>query len=177
MIQGAKRLLRYQDFSTAVIVPGMVYHADGGGVFRRFLPAIAHHKTVEIWGSAKTRWPLIHRDDLAQAYLTLLSRPDLTGYFNAATEPGVPVGEVVRGLMAAAGVTVPMVEVPVSEVERRFGAWASGATLDQKMGAERLRHEAHWKPQINRWQDSDLLRQLSSGALHNQRGSFGLTPR
>lgn len=163
MIESSSRLLACPDISTAILVPGMVYHIDGG-VFRRFIASARKAAPIEIWGSADTRWPLIHRDDLAKAYCALLERPQLTGYFNAATENSVRVGDIATGIAKALGSVHPHHILPVSDVVHKFGAWASGPVIDHSMGAARLRNEADWQPTICDWTHSDLMKHLTSEA-------------
>ena len=66
MVENSEKLLHTQAFSTAVMHPAMVYHQEGGA-FSRFIDCAKQHKQIEIWGDRATRWPLIHRDDLAVA--------------------------------------------------------------------------------------------------------------
>lgn len=65
-VDTAAKLLASPWFSCAVIHPAMVCH-EGGGVFARFASAARAQNPVEIWGDSSTRWPVIHRDDLAVA--------------------------------------------------------------------------------------------------------------
>ncbi|MBW4706644.1 hypothetical protein KX928_02480 [Roseobacter sp. YSTF-M11] len=74
-----------------VIHPAMVYHA-GGGVFEQFRREARHQRQIEIRGSRRVRWPLIHRDDLARAYRLLLESDGASGHFNASARTGVPMG-------------------------------------------------------------------------------------
>ena len=78
MVETSEKLLHTQAFATAVIHPAMVYH-QVGGAFSRFIDCAKQHKQIEIWKDGATRWPLIHRNDLAMAYRLLLEQPKLTG--------------------------------------------------------------------------------------------------
>lgn len=95
MVETSEKLLHTQAFSTAVMRPAMVYHQKGGA-FSRFIDCSKQHKQIEIWGDRATRWPLIHRDDLAAAYRLLLERPKLTGHFNASAQIGVRVETIAK---------------------------------------------------------------------------------
>ncbi len=156
MVDHARRLLHADGISAAIVHPAVVYH-EVGGVFERFLTAARAGQPVEIWGSANTRWPLIHRDDLAQAYWTLLRRPDLVGHFNAVAEEGVPVGQIVATLCAEVGNTHDPRVLPVSQVVTQHGDWARGPTLDQRMSATKLRTLTDWRPQKRDYRMTSIL--------------------
>jgi len=80
-VNNGKALLASPQFSTAVNHPAMVYHQTGDA-FARYIARAQDHSPIEIWGRGATRWPLVHRDDLAVAYRLLLEQPILTGHFN-----------------------------------------------------------------------------------------------
>ena len=159
MVGNAARLLAVPEFSTAILHPAMVYHAEGG-VFDRFIELARENRPMEIWGDLQTRWPLIHRCDLARAYCDLLERPDLTGHFNAASEEGVQVGDIMDAIARAFGNTLPPVTLSADDLVSRHGAWAIGPTLDQQMSAAKLRSETGWTPEITDYRRSDLFEAL-----------------
>lgn len=146
MQQGAARVLAAPGLSAAVIHPGMVYH-QGGGVFAEFLAAARAARPFEIWGSIRTRWPLVQRDDLARAYRLLLERPELTGQFNASAETGVPVAEVTGEIARRHGHPGDYVVRSLKHVLFAHGDWAEGPTLDQQMASDKLRRLTSWQPQ------------------------------
>lgn len=142
MLRNSARLLDSPAFATAILHPAMVY-TDTGGAFDRFLAAARAGQPVELWGSAETRWPLIHAADLARAYIALLDRPDLTGHFNAVAEAGVPVGDIARTLTNR-----PPIVLPRAEALARHGDWALGPMLDQVLSADKLRADTGWSPRF-----------------------------
>lgn len=147
MIDHGRRLSDAPAFSTAIVHPAMVYHS-GGGVFRGFVEAAREGRPIEIWGSPQTRWPLVHRSDLARAYRLLLERPDLEGHFNVVSEQAVRVGEIVDTVARAVGSGLPSMVRSIEEVVAEHGAWARGHALDQQMSAARLRSQTGWAPQF-----------------------------
>ncbi len=159
MVGNAARLLATPAFSAAILHPAMVYHADGG-VFDRFIEPPREGRPMEIWGDRQTRWPLIHRSDLARAYCDLLVRPDLTGHFNVVSEEGVRVGDIVDAIAQALGSTLPPATLSADVLVSRHGAWAIGPTLDQQMSAAKLRSETGWTPEITDYRRSDLFEAL-----------------
>lgn len=142
----ARRLMQAPGLSVAVLHPASVYHEDGG-VFSRFLDSARSGRPIEYWGKPDTRWPLIHRDDLAVAYRMLLERPELTGHFNAAAETGVPVREIAAEAARRHGHDGSYIVRTLKHVLFKYGAWAEGPTLDLQMAADRLRGLG-WQPRF-----------------------------
>ncbi|SDU42834.1 NAD-dependent epimerase/dehydratase family protein [Stappia sp. ES.058] len=156
MVRHAERLLRAEFLSTAVVHPAMVYSEDGG-VFEEFIDEARGGRAIEIWGSPDTRWPIIHRSDLARAYCDLLERPDLTGHFNAGAEQGVRVSDIVKTLADRHGNTLEPLILGVEDLVERHGDWAKGPTLDQQMSSHKLRQATGWEPKVGDYRLSDLL--------------------
>ncbi|KUP92005.1 NAD-dependent epimerase/dehydratase family protein [Tritonibacter horizontis] len=145
MLDHAALLRDAAALSVAVIHPGMVYHTTGG-VFDRMLADIDADRPIEIWGNPETRWPLVHRDDLAVAYRLLVEQPELCGDFNAVAETGVPVGQIAATLARARGHDGRLFCPPRQDVLSRAGHWALGPMLDQQLSAARLQTATGWRP-------------------------------
>jgi len=158
-VETAGMLERAPAFSTAIIHPAMVYHR-GGGVLEGFLESAGAGGQIALWGPAGTRWPLIHRDDLAVAYRVLAERADLTGHFNASAEAGVPIGEIAGAICAKLGVTPAYTERDPDAAIAELGAWAEGMFLDQQMACPRLAAETGWRAKITDFRASDLFEDL-----------------
>lgn len=146
MTEQSRTVLQAKGVSGAVIHPGMVYHEDGGGVFERYLTAARSDQPIEIWGNLNTRWPLVHRYDLAVAYRILLERPDLTGEFNACAQSGVAASDIVAHIAQQTDHAGGYMVRTLKHVLCKYGAWAEGPTLDQQMCAEKLRRLCGWTP-------------------------------
>lgn len=155
-VETAAMLERAAAFSTAILHPAMVYH-QGGGVFEGFLDEAQKGGQIALWGPAETRWPLIHRDDLAVAYRLLAERPGLTGHFNAAAETGVPIGDIAGAICSRLGVEPSFTIRDQATAIADLGAWAEGMFLDQQMACPRLIAETGWRARITDFRASDLF--------------------
>lgn len=156
MVENGTALLASKSFSSAVLHPAMVYSAQGG-VFARHLAAARARERVEIWGDARTRWPIVHCDDLAVAYRLLIERRDLNGYFNASAQIGVEIGQVVEALNVRFGNPCEALVRSVADMVAEHGDWAAGPALDQQMSADRLEREAGWVPKYVDFRETDLF--------------------
>ena len=105
----------------AVIRPGMIW---GGEAW-----LFEHPLTI---GDGRNRWPLVHRDDVAELY-RLVAESGARGVFHA-------VAEVRR-----AADVFPGCGVPLEEARQRVGAFADALALDQNVTATRS-HAIGWRP-------------------------------
>ncbi len=128
----------------SVIHPAMVYAPDGG-VFTRMMRALRAGRPAPLMGSEHIRWPLIHREDTATAYLAIARASDPAGVFNLVAEQGVPIGEIARVLGAQAGVKTPPAILPRKWALRQHGIWAEGPMLDLQMRSTRMA-DLGWAP-------------------------------
>ncbi|MEP2717289.1 NAD-dependent epimerase/dehydratase family protein [Pseudophaeobacter sp.] len=148
MQDSANRLLQGSNIACGVIHPAMVYHEDGGGVFSRMLSQAASGLPVEVWGSISTRWPLVHRRDLARAYRMLAEQPELTGHFNVSAQTGVAVREILGEISSRYAHDGSYVVRNRKHVMFKYGDWAEGPTLDQQMRADKIQAFCGWRPEI-----------------------------
>ncbi|WP_192966213.1 NAD-dependent epimerase/dehydratase family protein [Phycobacter azelaicus] len=145
MLEQGASVLQAPGVSAAVVHPALVYHEEGGA-FARYLAAAKAGEPIEVWGSLRTRWPLVHRDDLARAYLTLLERPELIGEFNVCGQTGVPVSEIIAEVARRSDHTSGYVVRTLKYVLCKYGAWAEGPTMDQQISAEKIQSLSDWQP-------------------------------
>ncbi|MFQ6550642.1 NAD-dependent epimerase/dehydratase family protein [Aestuariibius sp. 2305UL40-4] len=155
MVNHAERLAANDALRVAVIHPAMVY-ATGKGVFERFVDAARDRRPIQIWGAAETRWPLVHRDDLAVA-CRLVLEAGLTGHYNASAEVGVPVSRIAAVIAERARSTAGIEVRARKAVVAEHGDWAVGSTLDQRMSSERLRRTVGWVPRFIAFEGAQLF--------------------
>ena len=155
MMKNKNMLTDAEQISAAVLHPAMVYH-DEGGVFSRFIDQALAGAPIEVWGSISTRWPLVHRQDLAVAYRMLLENPELTGSFNVAAECGVRVSDIVAEIARRHHHQAGYLIRNLKHVVAKHGTWAEGPTLDQQMSAAKIQDLCGWKPQYADFQAADF---------------------
>jgi nucleoside-diphosphate-sugar epimerase len=115
------------DAGGAVIRPGMIWGAEGAYLFEHPLHI----------GDGSNRWPLVHRDDVAELY-RLVVESGARGVFHA-------VAEVLR-----AAEVFPGKGVPLEEARQNLGGFADALALDQDVTALRS-VGLGWRP-TRRWQ-------------------------
>ncbi|MVO16909.1 NAD-dependent epimerase/dehydratase family protein [Parasedimentitalea huanghaiensis] len=153
MTKNGQSLANAAQISAAILHPAMVYHQDGG-VFARFIQQAQDGDPIEVWGSISTRWPLVHRDDLAVAYRMVLEDSNLTGSFNVSTEDGTSVGDIVAEISKRHSHKAGYLVRNLKHVVAKHGNWAEGPTLDQQMSAEKIRRLCGWSPRHAQFQNA-----------------------
>ena len=146
MIPHSRRILGDDAVEGIVIHPAMVY-ADADGVFRRLAREAVERPAIRVVGGESVRWPLVHRDDLAELYaLALEQAPARSSYIGAAIE-GLPVGRIARAFARRFKTKNAEPEIISDDViAEELGEWARGYAMDQRMSSAKARRELGWRP-------------------------------
>jgi nucleoside-diphosphate-sugar epimerase len=146
MVPHARRILSSPAVEGIVVHPAMVYTADGG-VFSRFAEDARAKGAIHVVGNETVRWPLVHRDDLAELYaLALDAAPPGASYIGAAIE-GLEVGRIAHAFAKRFGqLDQPPGISSADQVARELGAWARGYALDQRLSGAKACAELGWRP-------------------------------
>ncbi|PCI05892.1 MAG: hypothetical protein COB78_04775 [Hyphomicrobiales bacterium] len=147
-IENSQLLFDASCFDTIVIHPASVYHRDGG-VVSRFLSSAQELGRVEVWGSLQTRWSVVHREDLARAYLLVLEQGQIGQSYCVAAETGVWVSDMVAAVSQRFKLNSEPWIREVSEVVAEHGEWASGPAIDQQMSGSKIMNTLGWAPIYN----------------------------
>lgn len=142
MVRNSTAVLKAPCFSANVIHPGMTYVRDGG-VFSRLLP---QEGRIEVWGSLDTRWPIVHRNDLASAYRLVLEKGSPGQSYNVCAEQAVRVGDIADRIAKRFGVRSEPLVRSVPDLIAEHGEWAVGPTLDQQMSSQKIKESLGWEP-------------------------------
>lgn len=142
MVDNGAAVLNASCFAANVVHPGMSYVRDGGA-FSRF--ASPDHP-IEVWGSPDTRWPVVHREDLAHAYRLVLERAPAGESYNVSAEVGVRVGDLVAAAARRHGLRADPVVRTAADVVTEHGQPALGPTLDQQMSSQKISEQLGWTP-------------------------------
>lgn len=142
-------------FEAIIIHPGMVYNRDGG-TLDRFITCAKTQQQIEVWGSLATRWPVVHCQDLAQAYRLAAESHEMGQSYNVSGQDGVAVGDMIASLENRFKLTLPTkIRSPQDAVEA-LGEWAIGYALDQQMNADKIKKVLHWQVQF-----TDIVKEIS----------------
>jgi nucleoside-diphosphate-sugar epimerase len=122
-----------------VIRPGIVYGRRGGLTAALF-------DAQPVVGDGRNRWPMVHVDDLADAYVLAAERGRAGSAYIAVDRSRRTVAELAAAARAAAGLHGEPRWQPLAEARDTLGAFADALALDQQLSAARAQRELGWRP-------------------------------
>lgn len=150
-VEGHVQALAASRSIAAVILRPAMVHGHGGGIFGMLAGMVRQTGTVRVVGDGRNRWPAVHVDDLATAYLSALERAargdaQVAGQiFNVVAEDAVPVAEMGEAIRASVG--AERVEFwPLDDARKSFGPFADALALDQMVSGQHARRVLAWEP-------------------------------
>lgn len=116
--------LRTHGHAVTVLRPSNVYGPgqtgrQGFGLIPAILSAIRQKNPIDVWGDGESVRDYVHIDDLVEATLCVISRPDLAGIFNVASGTGHSVNDVIRYVEQAAAQSVAVRFKPMRDADVR----------------------------------------------------------
>ena len=128
-----------------VIHPAMVYERNGG-VFAHIFEDAKRLGYVRVIGREDIRWPMVHRDDLADLYVLMLEQGKQGDVFNGAAVHGIPIGAMTRAIAQRLNIQSEPVLRDVASAMNEMGAWAKGYALDQQLSGQKAIEQLGWHP-------------------------------
>jgi len=147
MVPQLQRVLSDPEIQGIVIHPAMVY-AAGDGVFSRFARDAVERTAIRVVESEAVRWPLVHREDLANLYLLALERAQAGSSYIGSAIDGIAIGRIARAFARRFGTLRQEPQsFPVDLVASELGEWARGYALDQRLSGLKAGSELGWQPE------------------------------
>ncbi|MDF1792850.1 MAG: NAD-dependent epimerase/dehydratase family protein [Thalassobaculaceae bacterium] len=146
MVDHRARLLGEEALSVRIVHPAMVWDA-GGGTLAAFLSAASQGEPPVVTGSLETRWPMVHRDDLARLFRLAIERGEGGADYHGVGETGVAVGAIAGAIARRAAAPGPVVR-SVEDAMAALGDWAAGLGLDQTMDCPGTRQALDWRAEM-----------------------------
>lgn len=143
MVAHRRRLFEDGRLAARVVHPAMVWDF-GAGVLGAFFEEARGGYAPMVTKSRDTRWPLVHRRDLARLYRLALERGEGGKDYLGVSETGVAVGDIADAVARRLGAPAPVVRT-VKATIAELGSWAAGYGLDQTMDAPSTRTALGWR--------------------------------
>jgi nucleoside-diphosphate-sugar epimerase len=123
---------------TVVIRPGIVY-GESRGILGEWWREAREQHTVTYPGDGAQHWPMVHRDDVAEAYLLALEHAKPGSKFLLGDESHLTVLEVAEAAAQAAGAKTQ--SMPAAKVLETFGAFGEALLTNQRITSAAARRE------------------------------------
>jgi nucleoside-diphosphate-sugar epimerase len=154
-VKNRNRLMKSDHFDAIAIHPAMVWDRDGG-VLRDMLDAVREGKPIQVVNGPETRWPMVHRDDLAVLYRLALEKGTPGKDYHGAAGNAVSVDELAHALARRVAAKPIFDIISEEQAVAQHGEWARGYGLDHQMSAKRTMFELGWRPA-----QDDIIRELN----------------
>ena len=127
-----------------VIRPGCVYGKQGGRPGTWF--AGARKQKLQVIGDGRTRWAMVHVEDLADAYLRAAESGLAGEVFNVSDRSRATVLEMAGSAAKTAGYDGEVTVVPLAEALQTMGDFAECLALDQHIDSRKAVRLLGWQP-------------------------------
>jgi nucleoside-diphosphate-sugar epimerase len=111
-----------------VVRPGWVY-GRGGGTPGVWVASAKSQRKVSVPGDGKSRWSVVHVDDLAELYALLLEKAPAGTLYNATSGEVITTGDIGRAIARRHG--AELVLWPLEDARKAMGPYADALALDQ----------------------------------------------
>ncbi len=131
------------DVKVVVLRPAVVYGSSRGIIGSMF--AEAHdHGTIHYAGNGAQHWGVIHRDDVAEAYLRALERATGGERYLLSDGSQLTVREIAEAIAKVTGAQARPRDQ--AEVLKQLGLFGRALLTSQKIDASKARRELGWTP-------------------------------
>jgi nucleoside-diphosphate-sugar epimerase len=111
-----------------VVRPGWVY-GRGGGTAGVWVASARSRRKVAVPGDGKSRWSVVHVDDLAELYALILEKAPARAIYNGTSGEVITTGDIGRAIARRHG--AELVLWPLDDARKAMGPYADALALDQ----------------------------------------------
>jgi nucleoside-diphosphate-sugar epimerase len=140
-----ERLVLEADAVRGIVMrPGCVY-GYAGSLTAMWFEAAQSGGPLAVIGDGRARWPLVHLDDLGNAYLRA-AESGLSGIFNVTDRSRASLLEMAGAVARVTGYTGGVRTTPVAEAAASMGTLAECLALDQHVDSRKASRLLGWQP-------------------------------
>lgn len=135
--------LATHDVKVVILRPAIVYGASRG-IIGGFFAEAHGHGTLHYPGSGAQFWGMIHRDDVAEAYLRAIERAEGGECYLLVDGSQLTVRQIAEAIAKVTGAQAQPREA--SEVLKNLGLFGRALLTSQKISADKARRDLGWTP-------------------------------
>lgn len=127
-----------------------VVHGKGDVRFTTLFGSMAKQNGKAAYvGEGKTKWPAVHRVDVAVLLRLAVEKGKAGGMYHAVAEPGVPMKQVMETIAKKVG--VPAESVSREVALQTMGPLGNLIAIDDTTSSDKTRRELGWEPKEIGW--------------------------
>jgi nucleoside-diphosphate-sugar epimerase len=131
-------------FRTVVMRPGTVY-GGVGGVITNLIFVSTQNGAVSIVGEGHNRWPMVHVQDLAYAYVSAAEKELTNVILNVVDDSTATLREIAEAVARAAKLEGKIQVINKEEGEKQFGPLVEGLQIDLTVNNSRIKRLLGWQ--------------------------------
>jgi nucleoside-diphosphate-sugar epimerase len=135
--------LSAHEVATVVLRPGVVY-GEGRGILGGWWAEAHEQKTLTYPGDGAQQWPMVHREDLADAYALALEHGKAGEAYLVADGSQHTVKQMADAAAAASGATAK--SWAADDLVKTLGAYGKALLNNQTVNAGKAHRELGWVP-------------------------------
>ncbi|HSB60576.1 MAG TPA: NAD-dependent epimerase/dehydratase family protein [Vicinamibacteria bacterium] len=128
-----------------VVRPGCVY-GGGGSLTSGWFESAEEQGAARVVGDGGNAWTMVHREDLADAYVRLVEKAPGGEVFHVSEARRESVRACAEAASRAAGKGGAVAVVPLAEARRAMGPFADALVLDQAVDPAKAKRRLGWEP-------------------------------
>lgn len=128
---------------TVILRPGHVYGYVGG--LTKAILTSTQNGSVLIVGEGHNRWPMVHVQDLAHAYVSAAEKELSNVIFNVVDDSTTTLREIAEAVAKAAHIEGKFKILSLEEAEHQFGPFVKGVAVDLTVDNSRIKRLLGWK--------------------------------
>lgn len=137
------RALALGNVDGMVLRPAVVY-GEARGILGPWFEEALMRRSITYPGDGEQLWPLVHREDLAEAYLLALRRGKRGEAYLLADGSSHRVRDLASALARACGATAK--PWPAAQVLERLGAYGGALLTSLRVNSAKAERELGWRP-------------------------------
>lgn len=131
------------NLSTVIIRPGHVYGGVGG--LTNMLFTSTQNGAVSIVGDGNNRWPMVHVQDLAHAYVSAAEKELTQVILNVTDDSTFTLRELSESIARAAHLEGKIKSLSIDEAKATFGSIVEGFLIDLTVDNSRIKRLLGWQ--------------------------------
>lgn len=128
-----------------VIRPGCVY-GGYGNMTNDLFDSVINKNSANLIGNGSNRWPMVHVDDLAYAYLLAAEKDVSNTVFNIVEEISASINEIIAGIKRFNNDRVELNFIPLEKAVHQMGNFAEAFAINQKFDTSFAKNTIGWLP-------------------------------
>lgn len=154
--------LAHFEVDVVVLRPATVY-GESRGILGAMFEEARERRTVTVPGSGGQSWPLVHRDDVSEAFALAIEHGRPGERYNLADDSQLTARQIGEAIANVTGAELRF--LPPEAVLEMHGHYGEALLSSQKIASNKARRELGWVPRHNSFvrEVDDLFREWSAG--------------